>query len=112
MVGSSSAAAGKSSGRIVGKGKRRDFFSCGLLIYFFLRAVAAWQHCVKLFPAAEFKDANGATEILNTACTHDGEADAVISEVIVQNKVRTKCSWTHELIFPLFLSPLCLSLVC
>lgn len=65
-MGSSSAAAGKSSGRIVGKGKRRDFFSCGLLIiYFFLRAVAVWQHCVKLFPATEFKDVDGATEILN-----------------------------------------------
>lgn len=57
--------------------------------------------CETVFPAAKFKDANAAAEILNTACTHDGEADVVISEVIVQNKDRTTCIWTLELFFPL-----------
>lgn len=57
-------------------------------------------------PAAEFRDANGATEIVNTAFTHDGEADVVVGEVIVQNKDRTKCIWTHELFSPLFFLPL------
>ena len=83
------------------------------LNYFFFKScgsVAAL--CETVFPAAEFKDANGATEILNTACTHDGEYDVVIWEVIVQNKDQTKCIWTHELFFPLFFPPLCLSLVC
>ena len=53
-------------------------------------------------PVAEFIDASGATEILNTASTHDGEADVVNSEVIVQRKDQIKCIWTHELLFPLF----------
>lgn len=71
--------------------------------YFFFKScgcVAAL--CEAVFPAAEFDNANGATEILNTGCTHDGETDVVISEVIVQNKDWTKCIWTHELFFPLF----------
>lgn len=96
-----------------GERKEARLFLMWTLNYFFFKScgyVAAL--CEAVFPAAEFNDANGATEILNTGCTHDGETDVVISEVIVQNKDWTKCIWTHELFFPLFSPPLCLSLVC
>lgn len=52
-----------------------------------------------------FRDANGSTEILNTICTHYGEGHVVISEVIVQNKDRSKCIWTQELFFSSFVFP-------
>jgi len=48
-----------------------------------------------LFPAAEFKDAVGAIEILRTASVHVGEADEVISEIPVQSKDQPKSIWTH-----------------
>lgn len=113
VVCSSSATIGKSSGKIVERDK--IFFLMWTLTFFFflifiLRAVAVWQHCVK----QHFEDANGAAEILSTIRTHDGEGHVVISEVIVQNKDRSKCIWTQELFLPrlsflgllrLFLSP-------
>lgn len=67
--------------------------------------------CEIVCPAAEFKGANGATKVLNTASTHNGEADVVISGVFVWSKDWTKCIWTHEQFFPLCFPTLCLSLV-
>lgn len=72
------------------------------LNYFFKSCGRLAALCEIVCPAAVFKGANGATEVLNTASTHNGEADVVISEVFVQKKDWTKCIWTHEHFFPLF----------
>lgn len=73
--------------------------------YFFKSCGCMAALCETVFTAAEFRNANGATGLLNRACAHDCEADVVVSEIIVQNKDRSKCVWTHELFFSSISSP-------